>query len=188
LAGLDGVQKMSKSLGNAIGIDEPPLEMYGKLMSISDEMMWRYYELLTDVSATDIEKMKREAASGQAHPMKLKQQLARTIVGEFHSPQAAASAGEDWSRQFQRDEAPQELEEITVPAAEVAAGKDGSIKLDKLLARCGLASSVSDGARKIKQGAVRVDGEVKTGPVLNIAVPAQITLRVGRAMKKVRIQ
>src|SRR6266699_4749879 len=89
LEGLDGVQKMSKSLANAIGIHEPPLEMYGKIMSVSDEMMWRYYELLTDVSAADIAKMKQHAASGAAHPMTLKKELARTIVADFHSAEAA---------------------------------------------------------------------------------------------------
>ena len=88
LEGLDGVQKMSKSLGNAIGIHEPPLEMYGKIMSISDEMMWRYYELLTDVQVAEIEKMKREA-----HPMQAKKDLARRIVADFHSAEAAAQSG-----------------------------------------------------------------------------------------------
>ena len=97
LEGLDGVQKMSKSLGNAIGIHEPPLEMYGKMMSISDEMMWRYYELLTDVQVADIEKMKRET-----HPMQAKKALAGKIVADFHSVDAAAKAAEDWAKQFQK--------------------------------------------------------------------------------------
>src|SRR3981189_1970508 len=98
LEGLDGVQKMSKSLGKAIGIHEPPLEMYGKVMSISDKMMWRYYELLTDVQVAEVEKMKREV-----HPMAAKKELARRIVADFHSADAAAKAGEDWGKQFQRD-------------------------------------------------------------------------------------
>src|ERR1700694_5889567 len=114
LEGLDGVQKMSKSLGNAIGIHEPPLEMYGKIMSISDEIMWRYYELLTDVSMTEIEKMKREA-----HPMQAKKDLARRIVADFHSADAATKAGEDWARQFQKSEVPEELESVDVRAADV---------------------------------------------------------------------
>src|SRR6202453_2772527 len=104
LEGLDGVNKMSKSLGNAIGIHEPPLEMYGKVMSISDEMMWRYYELLADVQVADIEKMKADAASGKAHPMALKKELARGIVGDFHSAEAAAKAAEVWGGQFQKNE------------------------------------------------------------------------------------
>src|SRR5262249_18544380 len=114
LEGLDGVQKMSKSLGNAIGIQEPPLEMYGKIMSISDEMMWRYYELLTDVQLPEIEKMKADVASGQAHPMALKKELARKIVADFHSAEAAVKVGEAWAKQFQRDEVPENVEEISI--------------------------------------------------------------------------
>src|SRR5271165_2860548 len=115
LEGLDGVQKMSKSLGNAIGIHEAPLEMYGKIMSISDEMMWRYYELLTDVQVAEIEKMKRES-----HPMQAKKELARRIVEDFHSAEAAAKAGEDWAKQFQKDEVPDDVEEVLVKYADVA--------------------------------------------------------------------
>ena len=114
LEGLDGVQKMSKSLGNAVGIHEPPLEMYGKIMSISDEMMWRYYELLTDVQIPEIVCMKLDVAKGAAHPMQLKKDLARRIVADFHSAEAAAKAGEDWAKQFQKDEVPEEVEEISV--------------------------------------------------------------------------
>src|ERR1039457_2065410 len=114
LEGLDGVQKMSKSLGNAIGIHEAPLEMYGKVMSISDEMMWRYYELLTDVQVADIEKMKRET-----HPMAAKKELARRIVGDFHSAEAATKAGEDWAKQFQKDESPDSVEAVDIPLIEV---------------------------------------------------------------------
>src|SRR5580700_2685935 len=113
LEGLDGVNKMSKSLGNAIGIHEAPLEMYGKVMSISDEMMWRYYELLTDVQVAEIERMKREA-----HPMQAKKELARRIVGDFHSAEVAARAGEDWGKQFQKSEVPEDIEEVPVKASE----------------------------------------------------------------------
>src|ERR1700686_3354075 len=143
LEGLDGVQKMSKSLGNAIGIHEPPLEMYGKIMSISDEIMWRYYELLTDVSMSDIEKMKRES-----HPMQAKKDLARRIVADFHSAPAATKAGEDWAKQFQKREVPADIEEVE---ASVEMTADGRIRLDKLLAKEGLADSVSDAVRKLKQ-------------------------------------
>jgi len=104
LEGLDGVQKMSKSLGNAIGIHEPPLEMYGKIMSISDEMMWRYYELLTDVQVAEIEKMKREA-----HPMQAKKELARRIVADFHSGKRRRRRG-GLGKQFQKSEAPEDVE------------------------------------------------------------------------------
>jgi tyrosyl-tRNA synthetase len=189
LEGLDGVQKMSKSLGNAIGIHEPPLEIYGKVMSISDQMMWVYYELLTDVSSAEIAKMKRDAASGQSHPMKLKQELASRIVADFHSAEDAARAASDWSRQFQRDELPEDVESIKVSYSDVAATSDNSqgVKLDKLLARCGLSESITDGLRKIKQNAVRVDGEVKTDPVLHIKVPSEFTLRVGRKLRRINL-
>jgi tyrosyl-tRNA synthetase len=184
LEGLDGVQKMSKSLNNAIGILEKPLDMYGKLMSISDEMMWRYYELLTDLQLSDIEKLKREA-----HPMEAKKDLARRIVADFHSADAAQQAADDWAKQFQKDETPENVEKVDVPYPEVAAsGRDGyAVKLDKLLARCGLADSVSDASRKIKQKAVRVDGELKTELILPIPLPTELLVRVGRNMRKVAI-
>jgi tyrosyl-tRNA synthetase len=199
LEGLDGVNKMSKSLGNAIGIHEPPLEMYGKIMSISDEMMWRYYELLTDVQLPEIEKMKRDVGIGAAHPMTLKKDLARTIVTNFHSAEAATSAAEDWARQFQQDEVPEHVEEVSIPLSEVAAGPEGRdsmaetlehvprVRLDRLLSRAGLADSVSDAVRKIKQGAVRVDGELKTDPVILWKPRKEMTVRVGRKIKKVKL-
>src|SRR5690242_7796440 len=114
LEGLDGVQKMSKSLGNAIGIHEPPLEMYGKIMSISDEMMWRYYELLTDVQIAEIERMKRGA-----HPMQAKKDLAARVVKDFHSPEAATKAAEDWAKQFQKGGVPESAEEVHISLSDV---------------------------------------------------------------------
>ncbi len=185
LEGLDGVQKMSKSLNNAVGIQEPPLEMYGKVMSISDQMMWRYYELLTDVQLAEIEKMKREA-----HPMEAKKDLARRIVEDFHSADAAKQAAEDWARQFQKDEAPENVESVSVAFADVST-TDGNINLAKLMARAGLASSVSEATRKIKEKAVKVDGEVVTASIVplksNSSAPRSLTLRVGRKIKKVVI-
>jgi tyrosyl-tRNA synthetase len=175
LEGLDGVQKMSKSLGNAIGIHEAPLEMYGKVMSISDEMMWRYYELLTDVQVAEIEKMKREA-----HPMQAKKDLARRIVADFHSAETAAKAGEDWAKQFQKGGIPEDVEEVAIEVT------DGGVRLDKLLARVDLAESVSDAVRKLKQKAVRVNGELQTDPVTRIDLNQPVTLQVGRRIKKVR--
>jgi len=184
LEGLDGVNKMSKSLGNAIGIHEPPLEMYGKVMSISDEMMWRYYELLTDVSVERIAAMKADAASGKAHPMALKKELARSIVADFHSAEAAAKAAEDWAKQFQKNQAPQDLDFIEIPLADVTPRLQGSggfavhviggteqpaeadlvqmdksirtagLRIDKLIRLAGLATSNTEAAGKHKQGAV----------------------------------
>jgi tyrosyl-tRNA synthetase len=180
LEGLDGVNKMSKSLGNAIGIHEPPLEMYGKVMSISDEMMWRYYELLTDVRSDAIAQMKADVASGKAHPMALKKELARSIVADFHSVEAAAKAAEDWAKQFQKGGVPDKVEEVVVNFADVrwspddpedrAVSPDGfvgfgpagmgpvhlGVRLDRLLVKCGLADSVSDAVRKLKAGSVRI--------------------------------
>ena len=175
LEGLDGVQKMSKSLNNAIGIHEPPLEMFGKLMSISDEMMWRYYELLTDVQLADIERLKRES-----HPMQSKKDLARRIVADFHGAEAAAKAAEDWTKQFQKNEVPGTIDEIQIEAP-----KNG-IRIDKLLARAGLAGSVTDAGRMVKQGAARVDGVVVNDPAKVLDISDGVTLQVGRKIKKVR--
>ena len=176
LEGTDGVQKMSKSYGNYIGITEAPQEMFGKLMSISDELMWRYYELVTDVSVAEIDRMKQQVAGGEAHPMKLKQDLGKRIVADFHSREAAEQAAQDWSRMFQKDETPEDLPVIPVRFEEVAApnasNTDGQVqvKLDKLLARTGLATSVTDGLRKVKQNAVKVDGELKTELVIVVKI------------------
>ena len=152
LEGLDGVQKMSKSLGNAIGIHEAPLEMYGKLMSISDEMMWRYYELLTDVSLAQIGQIKQEL-----HPMQAKKELAWRIVVDFHSTEAATKAEDDWATQFQRKDVPDNIETVRISFGDVAqAGAEvtngrGPIRVDKVLVRSGLAGSGTDAQRKIKQ-------------------------------------
>jgi tyrosyl-tRNA synthetase len=193
LEGTDGVQKMSKSYGNYIGITEPPQQIFGKVMSISDDLMWRYFELVTDVSIAEIEDMKREVASGAAHPMKLKQELGKRIVADFHSPEAAEQAAQDWSRMFQKDEAPEDLPLVTVPFSEVAAPNaasvDGNVqvKLDKLLARTGLATSVTDGLRKVKQNAVKLDGELKTDLVVAVQPDQEFTLRAGKKMVRVTI-
>ena len=201
LEGLDGVNKMSKSLGNAIGIQEAPLEMYGKVMSISDEMMWRYYELLTDVRADAIAQMKADAASVKAHPMALKKELARGIVADFHSAEAAAKAAEDWARQFQKGGVPEDVEEVAVSFRELLAPRPGNtfeereseiieskqfpIKLDKLLVRAGLAESGTDAIRKLKQRSVQVNGEVQTGHIYLWTPSKELLLRVGKRIRKV---
>jgi tyrosyl-tRNA synthetase len=193
LEGTDGVQKMSKSYGNYIGITETPQEMFGKVMSISDDLMWRYYELLTDVSMADIKSRQAAVAIGGAHPMKLKQELGKRIVADFHSAEAAEQAAQDWSRMFQKDEVPDDLPLIAVKFDEVAAPNaavsDGvvQVKLDKLLARTGLATSVTDGLRKVKQNAVKVDGELKTEIVATVKAGTEFTLRAGKKMVKVSV-
>jgi len=184
LEGLDGVNKMSKSLGNAIGIHEPPLEMYGKIMSISDEMMWRYYELLTDVRSEQIMQMKSDAASGKAHPMALKKNLARMIVADFHSADVAVKAGEDWARQFQKDAVPEEIETVSVPFTEVSNREADGVRLAKLLVKLGLAASASEADRKMKEGAVSVEGTKVTVPIMPAKPGTTLTLRLGRKIKK----
>ncbi len=175
LEGLDGVQKMSKSLGNAIGIKDVPLDMYGKVMSVSDELMWRYYELLTDVQVSEIDKMKREL-----HPMGAKKELARRIVVDFHGAEAAEKAAEDWAKQFQKDEVPESVEEAVIDTPE------NRLRIDKLLARVQLAGSVSEAGRMVKQGAVRADGKVVENPAAIVDITAGVTLQVGRKIKRVR--
>jgi tyrosyl-tRNA synthetase len=205
LEGLDGVQKMSKSLGNAIGIHEAPLEMYGKVMSISDEMMWRYYELLTDVQVAEIEKMKREA-----HPMQAKKELARRIVGDFHSVEAAAKAEEDWAklrgRDLQRDRLPDSIDRVRVPYQKVrmdgAPSSDGDsclwVRLDRLLVVCGLADSITDAVRKIKADSVELlrpgkdRGEIWPSPFLPVVFRGEpvlkLAVKVGKKTKEALIE
>ncbi len=211
LEGLDGVQKMSKSLGNAVGIHEPPVEMFGKVMSISDAMMWRYYELLTDLSMVAIDQLKQDYENRKTHPMELKKSLARQIVEDFHTTEAASQAQEDWTAQFQRREAPQNitavrvaLSKIQVEKGEIRPGyapppeRDQNIhfldtelrptylvvRIDKLLAESGLADSVSDGARKIKQGAVRIEGKLVEKDRNKLALYPDATMLTVRAGKK----
>ena len=185
LEGLDGVNKMSKSLGNAIGIHEAPPEMYGKVMSISDEMMWRYYELLTDVRAEAISSMKNDAADGKAHPMTLKKELARSIVADFHSPEAATKAAEDWARQFQKDQAPEELETVSISFAAVANREGDGVRLAKVLVKIGFTVSTSEADRKIKESAVSVDGAKVNSPTVKATAETSLVIRLGRKIKKV---
>jgi tyrosyl-tRNA synthetase len=187
LEGLDGVNKMSKSLGNAIGIHEPPLEMYGKVMSISDEMMWRYYELLTDVRIEAIAAMKSDAANGKAHPMALKKELARSIVADFHSAEAATKAAEDWAKQFQKDQVPEEIETVSVAFAEYANRESNGVRLAKVLVKIGFAASTSEADRKIKEGAVSVDGVKVIAPSVKASAGTSLTVRLGRRIKNVTL-
>jgi len=148
LEGTDGVQKMSKSLGNYIGITESPREMFGKIMSISDDLMWRYYEVLTDLPPARISELKESAQN----PRDLKAELGRQIVRDFHSQDAALEASDEFDRMFRERQAPSDI-----PLIEVQAG-DG-LKLIKLIAQAGLAPSVSEAQRLVDQGSVRIDSE-----------------------------
>jgi tyrosyl-tRNA synthetase len=184
LEGLDGVQKMSKSLNNAIGINEPPAEMYGKLMSISDELMWKYWVFLTDLRISEVESLKAEIAAGTLHPMEAKKRLARTITAGFHGEAAAVSADENWARMFQQKETAEDLEEVAVVWADVAGAEPGQIRLPKLLVLLGLAASGAEANRKIAEKAVKLDGEGAAGALATVAaVPARIVVRLGKRAK-----
>lgn len=155
LEGLDGVDKMSKSLNNYIGIDEPPNEMFGKVMSISDELMWRYYELLTDLGVSDIEALRARCENGEENPRAVKADLARRIVRDFHSAEAAHLAEQDFDRRFVKKEVPDEVEEMRIAG--------GSHKLLELLTQTGLAGSKGEARRLIDQGGVRINGHKAAG-------------------------
>jgi len=193
LEGTDGVQKMSKSYGNYIGINEPPQEIYGKVMSISDDLMWRYYELLTDLLPDQIEHLRQTQ-----HPMDSKKGLAAQIVADFHGSKVAINAAEDWVRQFQLKQPPIDLQRIRVHISEVVAQKSSEIskttqdgvviKLDKLLAKTGF-GSVTECMRKIKERAVEVDGAVQENPFYSVQsqLPVVLVLKLGRKMREAEI-
>jgi tyrosyl-tRNA synthetase len=184
LEGLDGVQKMSKSLGNAIGINEPPTEMYGKLMSINDELMWKYFLFLTDLRGSEIDSIKADVAAGRAHPMEVKKRLARTITADFHGEAAAQSADENWAKMFQQKSESEDLEEVTVAFADVAGAEPNQIRLPKLLVQLGLAASGAEANRKIAEKAVKLDGESAESTVLSaVSTPARIVVRLGKRAK-----
>ncbi len=183
LEGLDGVQKMSKSLGNYVGINDPPAEMFGKIMSVSDDLMWRYYLLLTDKTKADIEVMKEDVTSGLAHPMDAKKALAKILVGDFHGNEAAVSAQGAFEVQYQQKEVPESVRMIVIQIQH-------PVKLVRLLAQNDICKSSSDATRLIKAGAVslaighsaspnwqRVDDP---GVELNDIQHREVTLRVGR--------
>ncbi len=183
LEGLDGVQKMSKSLNNAIGINEPPSEMYGKLMSISDELMWKYFLLLTDLRGSEVDAMREEVARGKLHPMAAKKNLARTIVAGFHGVAAAESADENWARMFQQKGESEDLEEVAVAFGDVT-DSQGHLLIPRLLVKIGLAASNSEANRKIAEKAVRLDGDLFGGLRIKLpSLPARIVVRLGKRAK-----
>jgi len=187
LEGLDGDRKMSKSYDNYVGITETAQEMFGKLMSISDLLMWRYYELLTDLTIAEIEALQAAVKGGTLHPMRAKKDLAKRIIADFHSSAEAEAAEQNWAKQFQKDEVPDDLEMVEIAASEVGAITDGiaNLNLGKVLAHAGLAESNSDAQRKIKAGSVKIDGETCKELYLQSSLPAEKVFRVGRKMKKV---
>ena len=185
LEGLDGVQKMSKSLGNYIGVCEPPEVMYRKVMQISDALMYRYYELLTDVPQREIEAMRADAASGAAHPMELKHALAARIVEDFHGAEGAARGGEAFRRVVQNKEIPDRMPELDLP--DEMRGQP-AIRIDKLLRAAGLAKSGGEANRKLRENAVSVNGAKHRE--MNYQVPEGVTelvLKFGKKWARVRM-
>ncbi|MBF0383585.1 MAG: tyrosine--tRNA ligase [Magnetococcales bacterium] len=175
LEGLDGVQKMSKSLDNYIGIRDPASEIFGKTMSISDDLMWRYYELLSDLSLEEIATMQKEVASGNQHPMEVKKQLAGELTARFHDNETAVQARGEFEALFKRKETPDEIAEVEIPA-----GEDGTIGLAAAMRGAGLVNSNGDGMRMIRQNAVSIDGEKTTDTRKTLKTGDRVLLKVGK--------
>jgi tyrosyl-tRNA synthetase len=175
LVGLDGERKMSKSLGNYVGITEPPAEMFGKMMSIPDELMWSYYELVTDRTPQEIAELKNEVKTGKLHPMDAKMRLAEEVVSDFQCADAGRKAAENFQRVFRERQAPEEA-----PVQNVARG--AAKKLTALLVEWKMAPSKSEAERLIKQGGVEIDGVCVEDPrkELDLSKPAEFLLRAGK--------
>ena len=181
LEGLDGVNKMSKSLGNYVGITDPPHEMFGKLMSISDELMWRYFELLSFRPGADIQRLRQQVREG-LNPRDAKFELAGELVARFHDAAAGAEAQADFVRRFRDGGVPTDLEvvELRVPA--------GGLPIAHLLRLAQLVASNGEAVRKVEEGAVRIDGERVASRELLLAAPAELVVQVGkRRFKRVRL-
>jgi tyrosyl-tRNA synthetase len=176
LEGLDGVEKMSKSLDNYVGVEEAPTSVFGKIMSINDDLMWRYYLLCTDVSESGIDQMKRLVKDKTLHPKKVKQGLAMRIITDFHGEEAARLALEEFERVFTADGTPDDVPEFKIAAV------DGKAFLPKLLVECGLAKSNGEAMRLIAQGGVNIDGEKVAAGTRDVpaAAGAAVLIKVGR--------
>ena len=174
LEGLDGVQKMSKSLNNYIAVQDAPDDMFGKLMSISDELMWRYYELLSLRPMDDIREARRAAEAGERNPRDIKFDLGRELVDRFHGPGAGDQAQARFVARFQKQALPEDLPEVTVPAP--AAG----MPLPNILKEAGLVGSTSEARSMIRQGAVRIDGERTEDHTLSIVPTRSLVIQVGK--------
>ncbi len=173
LVGLDGVQKMSKSLGNAISINEPPNDMFGKLMSVSDELMWSYIELLSFESSVTIAHWKKEVAQGR-NPRDIKVQFAKEIVARFHSQQAADAALDDFEMRFKQHAIPDEMPEISLAAGATP------LPIAQLLKQAGLTASTSEALRMIEQGGVRLNGEKMSDKTLTLSPGETVVVQVGK--------
>jgi len=176
LPGTDGVQRMSKSMGNYIGIDEPPKEIFGKIMSISDELMFRYYELCTNTTLRQIETMKKDVKEGRVNPRELKAQLAKLIIIDFYDPSQAEEAAREFDRVFKLKETPTNIEEKSIPSSHQP------IWLPKLLTQLGMTASNSEARRLILQGGIYINGDKVTNPELelDLSVSRQYLFKVGK--------
>jgi tyrosyl-tRNA synthetase len=173
LEGTDGVNKMSKSLGNTIGISEPPAEIFGKLMSISDELMWRYIELLS-FELPQKKNEKKQAVEQGGNPRDVKIDFAKEIVARFHGASAADAAVADFEARFRRDEIPADIREVKIDS------KGQSLPLQQVLKQAGLTASTSEAARMIEQGGVKIDGEKASDKALKLARGTRFVLQVGK--------
>ena len=183
LEGLDGEKKMSKSLGNYIGITEAPEVMFRKVMQISDSLMFRYYELLTDVTMEEIAAMQERMARGELHPMEAKMELGKLIVADFHSAGDAARAAEEFNRVVRQKEVPTDIPVVALPdGVRVANG----LNIEKLIARVGLAESGTDASRKRKAGAVEINGARVTELVIPEA-GGELLIQVGKQWRRVTL-
>jgi tyrosyl-tRNA synthetase len=174
LVGVDGVDKMSKSLGNTIGVEDPPREMFGRVMSISDALMWTYYTLLTDLSEAEIAALRRRVEAGEVHPKRAKADLARRLITDFHSAPEAVAAEEEFERVFAAGGLPDEIEERTLPAG------DRGTWLPRVLVALGAAASNGEARRLIRGGGVYVDGERVQGEDRELRPPGPYLLQVGK--------
>ncbi len=177
LEGTDGNEKMSKSLGNYVGLAEPPDEMYGKLMSIPDELMLKYLRLTTDIPPDELAEMERGLQDGSIHPKQVKMRLAREVVSMYHSPEAATQAEKRFQRVFSKRELPEEMPEVAVPPEDLS---DGRVWLVRLITLCGFAPSNSEARRLISQGAVRLDGSRIEDADASVKIEDGMTLQVGK--------
>jgi len=168
LEGLDGVNKMSKSLGNYIGVNEPPKEIFGKAMSISDDLMWRYFSLVLNWPDDRIQHLRQDVHSGKAHPRDVKDQLGQELVAKFHSREAAAAASDEFRKVFSAGQLPDDVKEMAAASLSVAA--DGTCALTQIMVTAGLCASNGEARRLIQQGAVRVD-EAKVADIQSKLVP-----------------
>lgn len=178
LEGLDGVNKMSKSLGNYIGVTESPKDIFGKSMSISDDLMWRYFTLVLNRPEEEVAEMKAKVDSGEAHPRDVKDQLGQALVAKFYSEEAGAEASTEFKRVFAGGQLPEDIQEFAVDAASLDA--EGHIGLMALMTAAGLTKSNGEARRLIQQGAVRINDEKAADPLMKLKPESGMIIKSGK--------